>query len=138
MCLCFDFRDISYVFQQICPCYRQQRALCSQQHGRYCSIASVSNTFDIIRHIAGKERKHQETCTRENWKNWKINMFYQYLHAFLHVVNTILHFTSLFLLHSLPDRRLRKDRFNGFSSCLRNNNTKEKIIFISFMKTARQ
>lgn len=128
-----------HVFQQICPFYRQPtKVVFATTWKVFACVALVSNTFDIIRHIAGKERKHRETCTRQNWKNWKINMFYQYLHAFLHVVNTILHFTSLFLLHSLPDRRLRKDRFNGFSSCLRNNNTKEKFIFISFMKTARQ
>lgn len=50
--------------------------------------------------------RHEDFCVLyafENWKNWKINMFYQYLHAFHHVVKTILHFTLFYLLrlHSL-------------------------------------
>lgn len=55
--------------------------------------------FHTTHHAAKKKRNKtwnvQLLCfALRNWKNWKINMFYQYLHAFLYVVNTILHFTS--------------------------------------------
>jgi hypothetical protein len=56
------------------------------------------NDFVFIQHITQQKRnknmKRAIVVFCANWKNWKINMFYQYLHAFFHDVNTILHFTS--------------------------------------------
>lgn len=79
-------------------------------------LSLTSSDFVFIQHITQqkKEQKHG-TCNcffllhRRTGKTGKL-MFYQYLHAFLHVVNTISHFTSL-PLSALIDA---VKTFNGF------------------------